>query len=161
MLCVGIWERDEGIFPAVSAGAGPRRPRLIAGRHPAELAEPALDLLVVSPGATGWAGVSTVSCRTALLPGQAGPLARLLRGECVVSYGTSPKDTLTFSSLEGNRLCLALQRELVTLQGSVVERQELVLHLPPERSPLALLAAAGTLLLLGVPPEQLNRAFHP
>ena len=85
----------------------------------------------------------------------AGPLARALNARQAVSYGTSPRDTLTFSSLEGDRLCLAVQRELVTLGGAVVEQQELVLPFSTGASPLPFLAAAGTLLLLGVPPEEL------
>ena len=152
---VGIWERDEGILDAVARRLPPSAARLRSGRHPAELAEGVLDLLVVSPGALGWAGAGAVDCRTVLLPGGAGPLARALRTGQAVSYGTSPRDTLTFSSLEGDRICLALQRELVTLQGTVVEQQAMVLPFPPEVSPLPFLATAGTLLLLGMPPEQL------
>ena len=154
MLQIGIWERDEGILAAVEHRLKPGAARLLAGRHPAELSGGTLDLLVVSPGATGWAGGGAVDCRNVLLPGAAGPLARSLRTRQAVSYGTSPKDTLTFSSLEGDKLCLALQRELVTLEGEVVERQELVLPFPPGQSPLPFLAVMGTLLLLGVPPER-------
>ena len=95
-----------------------------------------------------------------LLPGTAGPLARALNASQAVSYGTSPRDTLTFSSLEGDRLCLAVQRELVTLGGAVVEQQELVLPFSTGASPLPFLAAAGTLLLLGVPPEELPARFR-
>lgn len=116
----------------------PSAARLRSGRHPAELAEGVLDLLVVSPGALGWAGAGAVDCRTVLLPGGAGPLARALRTGQAVSYGTSPRDTLTFSSLEGDRICLALQRELVTLQGTVVEQQEMVLPFPAGSLPSAL-----------------------
>ena len=144
MIEVGIWERDEGILDAVARRLPPSAARLRSGRHPAELAEGVLDLLVVSPGALGWAGAGAVDCRTVLLPGGAGPLARALRTGQAVSYGTSPRDTLTFSSLEGDRICLALQRELVTLQGTVVEQQEMVLPFPPEASPLPFLATAGT-----------------
>ena len=133
---VGIWERDEGIRTAVRAGA--RRERR-----------------TVAPAARGWAGAGAVPCGTVLLPGTAGPLARALNARQAVSYGTSPRDTLTFSSLEGHRLCLAVQRELVTLGGAVVEQQELVLPFSTGASPLPFLAAAGTLLLLGVPPEEL------
>ena len=109
----------------------------------------------MSPAARGWAGAGAVPCGTVLLPGTAGPLARALNARQAVSYGTSPRDTLTFSSLEGDRLCLAVQRELVTLGGAVVEQQELVLPFSTGASPLPFLAAAGTLLLLGVPPEEL------
>ena len=118
---VGIWERDEGIRTAVEAGLGELAAEVRAGRHPAELAGARLELLTVSPAARGWAGAGAVPCGTVLLPGTAGPLARALNARQAVSYGTSPRDTLTFSSLEGDRLCLAVQRELVTLGGAVVE----------------------------------------
>ena len=116
---VGIWERDEGIRAAVEAGLGELAAEVRAGRHPAELAGARLELLTVSPAARGWAGAGAVPCGTVLLPGTAGPLARALNARQAVSYGTSPRDTLTFSSLEGDRLCLAVQRELVTLGGEV------------------------------------------
>lgn len=73
MIEVGIWERDEGILDAVARRLPPSAARLRSGRHPAELAEGVLDLLVVSPGALGWAGAGAVDCRTVLLPGGAGP----------------------------------------------------------------------------------------
>ena len=120
---MGIWERDEGIRTAVEAGLGELAAEVRAGRHPAELAGARLELLTVSPAARGWAGAGAVPCGTVLLPGTAGPLARALNARQAVSYGTSPRDTLTFSSLEGDRLCLAVQRELVTLGGAVVEQQ--------------------------------------
>ena len=152
---VGIWERDEGIRTAVEAGLGELAAEVRAGRHPAELAGARLELLTASPAARGWAGAGAVPCGTVLLPGTAGPLARVLNARQAVSYGTSPREPLTFSSLEGDRLCLAVQRELVTLGGAVVEQQELVLPFSTGASPLPFLAAAGTLLLLGVPPEEL------
>lgn len=132
---VGIWERDEGIRAAVEAGLGELAAEVRAGRHPAELAGARLELLTVSPAARGWAGAGAVPCGTVLLPGTAGPLARALNARQAVSYGTSPRDTLTFSSLEGDRLCLAVQRELVTLGGAVVEQQELVLPFSTSASP--------------------------
>lgn len=153
-MLVGVWEENEGIGAAVTAGIRGAGGRLVTGRHPAELAELGLDLLAVSPGARGWAGAGAIPCRTVLLPGGVGTLARHLRAEQAVSYGTSPRDTITFSSLEGDRLCLALQRELVTLTGGVVEQQELVLPCLGS-SPLPTLAAAGVLLLAGLTPEAL------
>ena len=73
-----------------------------------------------------------------------------------MSYGTSARDTLTLSSLEGDQICVALQRDIVTVSGAVVERQELVLPFPPGRSPLPWLCAVGALLLMDVPPERLE-----
>ena len=66
------------------------------------------------------------------------------------------KTSLTISSREGGRLWAALQRELVTVGGQVVERQEFPLTLAPGTKELPALAAAGALLLLGVPPEDLG-----
>lgn len=158
MVHVGIWERDEGILAAVRAGLGVRAEgvELLGGDHPADFTSGGLDLLCVSAGAIGWAGLSAVDCRALLLPGAAAPRARGLRCACAVSYGTSPKDTLTFSSLEGDRITVALQRELVALSGGVVGQQEFTLPFPPGRPPLSYLAVVGVLLLLGVPPEELR-----
>ena len=153
MRRVGVWERDEGLCEAIRAAAGKsgsEQPRFLRGQHPAELTGEPLDLLVASPAAIGWAGAARVTCRMALLPGSAAPLARGLRAESAVSYGTGPKDTITLSSLEGDKICLAIQRELVTLEGRVVERQELVLPYPAGRvTPELFMARVGALLLLG------------
>ena len=155
---IGIWERNEGLREVILEGlraAGAEPPVLEAGAHPADFSGE-LDLLVISPEAVGWAGAGQIHAGTVLLSGAAGPLARALRTERAVSYGTSARDTLTLSSLEGDQICLALQRELVTVQGGVVERQELVLPFPPGRSSQLYLASGGTLLLLGVSPEALD-----
>jgi hypothetical protein len=151
LLCVGVWEWEEGIAAALATRLAGEEYRLLSGRHPGELAVSPLDLLVISPGARSWAGAGAVKCDTVLLPGAAGPRARSLHAGCAVSYGTSPKDTLTLSSLEGGQICLALQRELVTLTGQVLEQQELELPYPRGSTPEIVLATAGTLLLLGLP----------
>lgn len=67
-----------------------------------------------------------------------------------------PRDTLTLSSREGDRLWLALQREVVTVQGQVVERQEFPFRSTAAQPTQAALAVAGALLLLGVRPEHLS-----
>ena len=153
MRRVGVWERDEGLCDAIRSQLGRSKlppPVLLRGRHPAELAGEGLDLLVVSPAATGWAGAASVACRMVLLPGGAGPIVRGMRVESAVSYGSGPKDTITLSSLEGDKICLAVQRELVTVEGGVVERQELVLPYPAgQETPERFMAQVGTLLLLG------------
>lgn len=66
-------------------------------------------------------------CRALLLPGHLAPLARGIPAAWVVSYGLTRRDTLTFSSLAQDTLCLALQRELVTLGGVCREPQEIPL----------------------------------
>lgn len=157
MITVGVWEREEGLYQAlarVTAGLSPRY-HLVKGRHPAELSAGRLDLLVASPWATGWAGAGAVDCRIALIPGSAGALARHLRAESAVSYGAAPKNTLTLSSLEKGHISIALQREVVTVTGQVVERQELLLPYPGGcPSPELFLAQAGALILLGLGPGE-------
>ncbi len=154
MATVGIWEREEEVSGGVrrALAAQGREAELLRGEHPAEFGTRALDLLCLAPGASGWAGLGAVDCRILLLPGVAGPLAKGLRCQSAVSYGTSPKDTLTLSSLEGDKLCLSLQREVVTVEGKVLEQQEILVPLPPGRSPLSCMAETGALLLLGAEP---------
>ena len=161
---VGIWEPDSALSQAVLNGlraAGVALPALKTGNHPAAFAgeDAPLDLLVVAPGAVGWAGAAAIHAGVALICGAAGPLARTLQAGSAVSYGTSPRDTLTLSSLEGTQFCVAVQRELFTISGRVVERQELVLPFPAGDAPLPWLAAVGALLLLDVPPEELMAGF--
>ena len=151
MGCFWVLEANEGIEGRIY-----RRLRELGRTAPVCFDRERPSLLVVSPSAARQ-GVELPDCRTVLLPGQAGELLRTKQAASAVSYGPSPRDTLTLSSREGDHLWAALQRELVTLEGTVVEQQELVLPFPPEESPLPFLAVAGTLLLLGVPPEELGR----
>ena len=153
MWQIGVWELDEGLAERVSHLAE-RAPALVrACRHPALLAGLALDLLVVSPGATGWAGAGALNCRTALLPGGRSALTRVLPAGTVLSYGSSGRNMLTLSSLDELRASVAVQREFLSLDGRAVERQELILP-RNDRSPDLLLAEAGAALLLGRLPEE-------
>lgn len=147
MFSVGLWTQDEGLVSAIVRGA--------AGAPVAFCDHDPLDLLVIGPDLPQSSG--GVGCPIVLLPGTAGPLARRLHSGCTVSYGPSPKDTLTFSSLEGRQICLAIQRELITLAGAVVDQQEVILSLPTDCSPQSFLATAGALLIIGIPPEELAR----
>ncbi|MCI8437031.1 MAG: hypothetical protein HFF59_07095 [Lawsonibacter sp.] len=135
---------EGAILRALPARAG--QERRVSERHPA--------LLVVSPKAAEQGIPLPRQCRTVLLPGEMGGAP--LQAASAVSYGVSPRDSLTISSREGELLWAALQRELVTVDGQVVERQEFPLALEPGEGELAALAAAGALLLLGVPPEKLG-----
>jgi len=142
-----VIEAGEGIEGTIrrfldGQGAGYRR---VSENHPA--------LLVVSPRAAARGMALPRQCRTVLLPGGMGGVPP--RAASAVSYGASPRDSLTISSREGDALWAALQRELVTVDGQVVERQEFPLRLEPGVGELSALAAAGALLLLGVPPEKL------
>lgn len=147
-----VVEAGEGIEGAIlrRLGARPKgQARRDSPSHPA--------LLVVSPKAARRGLRLPRSCRTVLLPGWLGEDMEL-QAASAVSYGPSPRDSLTISSREGDQLWAALQREIVTVDGRVVERQEFPLALEPGDGALPALAAAGALLLLGVPPEELG---HP
>ncbi|MGI5962951.1 MAG: hypothetical protein ACOX7N_04440 [Lawsonibacter sp.] len=135
-----IWKQlgKSGVFPSGS----------VPQAHPA--------LLVISPEAARQKLALPRACRTVLLPGDAGALLDGMRTASVVSYGASPRDSLTISSREGGRVWAALQRELVTVDGRVVERQEFPLLVPQKENTLSALAVAGALLLLGMPPELLE-----
>ena len=156
MACFQVIEEQEGIEADILrrlSRHGRSLGELTVPRHPA--------LLVVSPKAAARSAGLSGNCRTALLPGDT-PLPRWgLQAASAVSYGAGPKNTLTLSSREGQKLWMALQRELVTIQGQVVERQEFPWTLAYGASPQAALAVAGALLLLGVPPEQLSSPVYP
>ena len=152
MWQIGVWERDEGLAERVSRLTEGCPALVRACRHPALLAGLALDLLVVSPAATAWAGAGTLNCRIALLPGGLAALTRALPAGTILSYGPSGRNTLTLSSLDELRASVAVQREFIALDGRAVDRQELVLPYDG-RSPDLLLAEAGAALLLGKLPE--------
>lgn len=92
-----------------------------------------------------------LAARTLLLAGDASPaLASAALARQVVCYGFSPKDTLTLSSLAPGERMLCLQRSVRTLDGRIVEPQELPLS--PALCALSgedALLAAGLRLLLG------------
>lgn len=91
-------------------------------------------------------GKTNIACRILLLPGDAD--AGIFDAECIVTYGMSPKNTVTLSSISEESCVLALQRELLTINGDVLERQEIKIKggMPPD----CLLAVAGSLLILGI-----------
>ena len=148
MWQIGVWEQNEGLAERLSR-LGEGRALIRACSHPALLAGTALDLLVVSPGATGWAGASSLNCRTALLPGVLPVLTHALPAALAVSYGLSGRNTLTLSSLGEGRASVAVQREFIALDGRAVERQELVVPYDGGVPAELLLAQVGAALLLG------------
>ena len=152
MECFQVLETGEGIEQMILRGLSARgglRSQCTSTNHPA--------LVVVSPRAAAEGLPLPRQCRTVLLPG--GTRGTPPQAASAVSYGTSPRDSLTVSSREGGALWAALQRELVTVDGRVVDRQEFPLHLAPGQEELPALAAAGALLLLGVSPEELSKTI--
>jgi len=119
-----------------------------------------LDFLAVAPGAELASCAPLPPCRLLLLPGTAGALLRRCKVACVISYGSSSKDSLTLSSLEVGQVSLAILRTLPTLAGGSIERQELVLPLAPDMEAPKLLFRVGLFLVLGVSVADLPAALE-
>ena len=97
-----------------------------------------------------------LSCRVLLLPGSGEPAVfSQIPSKWAVSFGLSGKDSITVSSLAPDFAVLSLQRELVALDGQVIEQQEIPLLMPHATSAPGLMALYGSLLLLGVAPERI------
>ena len=150
MVQVQILESEEGLAQRLGRVA-PARLTVPFQLLPPGSHEACPHLLCIAPG--GGAAPLPPACGTLLLPGSLSPLARQVKADCAVSYGVSPKDTLTFSWVDHGQVGISLQRELVTLGQGTVERQELCFPFSGDRPSLSLLAWVGLLLLLGVPPE--------
>ena len=108
-------------------------------------------LLVLPPDWRG--GRLPEGALVALLPEGCRPS---LRADWVVSYGLAESSTLTFSSLDPAGPVLSLQREVPTLTGEILDRQELPIGPQPGARPEEILCTAGALLVAGLPPEKLN-----
>lgn len=158
MYVVRILENRPALSSYLSASL-PEALRREIDLCPAQGMDPSqrADLLVISPDLTEQ-DIHPPACRAALVPGRLSPLAGEIPAEWAVSYGISPKDSLTLSSLGEDAISLALQREVVTLGGACLECQELCLAHGGHRAPLHVLACAGVQLMLGVPPEKVSLA---
>ena len=110
---------------------------------------PDADILVVSPSCVPLPRDERKKprCKVLLLPGGVG--AGFADPKSVVTYGMNSKNTLTLSSIGQENCVLALQRELVTASGGVVDRQEFKVRSSGGADDL--LAVSGALLLLDMP----------
>ena len=151
MGCFEVLESQEGIQEEIARRLSAWGALACGWSSPSRPA-----LLVISPRAAVRARHMQGSCRTVLRPGDSPAQHWQLQAASAVSYGPGPRNTLTLSSREGNHLWLALQREVVTVQGQVVERQEFPFRSATDQSTQAALAVAGALLLLGVRPDHLS-----
>nr|WP_325178940.1 hypothetical protein [uncultured Oscillibacter sp.] len=101
-----------------------------------ELTEHIWPLLALTPEgcrALVEAEYGEIVCRLLLAPGDLQVLPPPLQAETVISYGLSPRDSLTLSSLSEPVLCV--QRALPRPDGGIVDAQELPLPAvfgPPE-----------------------------
>ena len=129
--------------------------QLVARFGPAVRADDFPGLLVVGPGVAALPG--QLQCGTVLLPGSQSGLLDRISAKSAVNYGLSGRDTITLSSRRGNRLWVAVQRELVRLDGTVLERQELSVEMDEGMDTLHALALTGARLIIGSIPEKLER----
>ena len=107
-------------------------------------------ILLIAPGFSGFPSVSGISAAVCC-----GKCTELESPVPFLRCGMSETDAFSFSSI-GERIALAeISREIITLTGSVIEKQELLLPLPEHIEPLAALGIFASLLLLGYPPELL------
>lgn len=111
------------------------------------------DILVLPAGGALAKSPLRSSCGILLLPGDAD--ADGVHAECVVTYGMSPKNSITLSSISEEMCVLALQRELITAKRDVLERQEF--KIKGGMRPEALMVVTGALLLAGYKPPDINR----
>ncbi len=149
METVGVWSGGEALVRRLEAALGAEF-QFLWGTHPADFARGLCAGLIIAPDATALAGAGVVRPRLALLPGDNVALARKVQAASAVSYGLGRQNTLTLSSLDGGSVSVCLQRELVTLAGATVERQEWVLPFDrATQTPEEFLCLCGALLALG------------
>ncbi len=156
MYTIGILERGGSLSAFLTAHL-PHRLLEQADLCPAGSLAPGevLDLLVVSPDWTGEEG-QVCPCRAMLIPGRLAEEAGGLSAGWAVSFGISPKDSLTLSSLGEDTILLALQREVITLTGERLDPQEFSLARGGHTAPCHVLACVGVQLLLGVSPKEVS-----
>lgn len=107
-------------------------------------------LLVVSPTWHCDGKVVDAVCRILLTPTGTAGLFRRLETDWVVSFGPSPQDSVSFSSLEPGALMLSVRREVPTLSGGLLDMQDIPVRCPEGAVPEeALAAGAAVLLALG------------
>ena len=114
------------------------------------------DLLII-PACAERRGVSvppTGSCGILLMPGSIDAPDGLKTAK-VVSYGMSGKCCVTLSSIGETRSMLTIRREVPTLGGAILERQELPVRHKLRAEPEDTIAFSAALLILGVSPDML------
>lgn len=103
-------------------------------------------ILTLTPDVFSQIRDRSLRCRCLLMPGEWERLPRM-EAEHIITYGLSPRDTLTLSSLETPVLCI--QRTLPGICGSEIEPQEI--PLPRFSVPAESLLALLGLRLLRIP----------
>ena len=121
------------------------------------------DLLVVSPVdlvGSGKVGEKTRAKMLLLADNFPENIFEHISAQLVVSYGLSVKDSITLSSILPQQAVLTLQRELLCLNGTSLEQQEIPLKIPFRADAGRIMAVNGALLLLGVLPGDLPLVYE-
>lgn len=151
---------ESGIYGCPAGWGGLLPPGAVRVRRRRTLRKRVWGVLALTPEGCGrlYDRDITLTCGVLLLPGDcAAERLRLAPTLRAVSYGLSPRDSLTFSSLEEPALCV--QRALETPDGLRIEPGEIPLPgLPaPAEKYLPLLG----LWLLSTRPERPRRRLWP
>ena len=75
----------------------------------------------------------------------------------VITYGFSPKATLSVSSFDGERIVMCLQRSITALNGTLTEPQEFVISLTDEKKTEAVMLAVAVAVVCGATAEEIGR----
>ena len=132
---------EGGLFHASTGWEHLLPPGLRQLREPGAVCREVWDLLALTPMGCRMLAELDVRARLLLLPGSCG--TGCFRAETVVTYGLSPRDSITFSSLREPVLCV--QRALPLACGGMLEPQEF--PLPGLAGAEELLPCAGARLL--------------
>lgn len=111
------------------------------------------DLCVYEPNFSKTAHACCASL--AIIPDTMHPI-QLQKSEHVITYGLCQKNTVTVSSLVQKDLVIAIQREIPTLAGEMVDAQEFHVKLSQFGDINDALAIVSTLLVSGVSPEKIS-----
>ena len=111
------------------------------------------DALVVCPSYRGTPPLPAgFHCNIVAVPGKVYIPGLRVCHSVAVSYGMADQDTVTFSSLSGKTGVLSVRREIVTVSGKIIERQDFPpVCLPPRLEPSEALAYFSALLILELP----------
>lgn len=71
----------------------------------------------------------------------------------IISCGNNPKNTITFSSLNNDKILLSLQRTITGLKLKETAPCELNIQLTKKYNPFSVMASAAVLLLEGITPK--------
>lgn len=111
------------------------------------------DLCVYEPNFSKTA--PTCYASLAIIPDTLRPV-QFQGAQHVITYGLCQKNTVTVSSLVGEDLVIAIQREIPTLLGETVDAQEFHVKFSQFGDINDTLAIVSTLLVSGVSPEKIS-----